>query len=447
MTESVRLSSLVVYNSTFGPKEGEEEKKILYYFPEDETINRKVNNVGLCEALVQFTRTMSPGNACEYLHTQNHHYLFYEAEENFWIVMALGNPVVTNQAGKKETKEHVINDAVYHAILKDIYQRFRFLHGTFLHIYELFKVDGLKAKFNIFFHELFPVLNLSDCDLLQLFNGLSFCNLEKSSVLAFQSFINSVEDRYKNVKHSLILCDRHLILTNLSKQDSQIMIGLLREKLHLDLPFSKRFKAVAKNLTTYQLNHGRFISNLFDGTENTVFVSTRANQMEQMHILVYQAFSITTCFLLDYLDTSLIELCKALDQLIGPQLVNLAKEIPTNFHSKVENLDAHMKHVFFNRETLAIDTSCHSTYSGKTSSTVPKEIMHVLSDIAGHNLSNRHQDEEIINKVHNDHWVATKKTNQKELYVVVNSKNANLININDDIRKMSFHFDNICFSD
>ena len=445
MSESIRLSSLVVYNTTLGPKEGEEEKKLLYYYPEDEALHRKVNNVGLCQALVQFTQTMSPGEACDSLHTQNQHYLFHEPEENFWMVFALANPVHVNSAGKSEIKEHTINDAVYHAILKDIYKRFRFLHGTFFHILEFFDVEDLKSKLEIFFCELIPVLHLSKCDLLQMFNGLVYCSVNKPTTLAFQSFINSVQDKYKNIKYSLILSDSNLVLTNLSKQDSQILISLLKEKLHLHLPFSKRPKAISKNATLYQFNHGKFVSNLFTGTDNMVFVSTRTGCIEQMHILVYQAFNISTCFLLDYLDASLVELSKSLDLLIGPLLVNLAKKLPTSSPNNTDNLDPHIKHVFFNQETLAVESSCHGTSASGCS--IPSDIMHVVNDIAGQRPSERHQDEEIINKVQNDHWVASKKTNQKELYVVVNSKNANLIAINDDVRKMSHHFDNICFSD
>lgn len=34
----------------------QEEKKILFYHPSDVEKNEKIRNVGLCEAIVQFTR-------------------------------------------------------------------------------------------------------------------------------------------------------------------------------------------------------------------------------------------------------------------------------------------------------------------------------------------------------------------------------------------------------
>ena len=447
MSQAICLSSFVVYNSTLGPKEGEEEKKLLYYYPDTETLNARINNVGLCEALVQFTRNLSPENSCEFLHTQNRHYLFHEPEEDFWMVMSLSNPTKTAASGKIETKEHAINDSVYQAVLRDVYKRFRLLHGTFLHIFTHLKVDGLKAKLNIFFNDLLPVLKLSNCDLLQIFNGVSYCKIEKSSVLSFESFMNSVQEKFDNIKHTLILNDQSLVLTNLPKEDSQILISLLKEKLFLDLPFAKRSKAVAKDATVLQLSHGRVVSGLFSDPSNAVFISTKNNAMEQMHLLIYQAFTVTACFLLDYVDGFLLDVCKALDPVIGPQIVKLAKELPVGPRSGADPLDPHVKHVFFNHETLAIETTCHVPYGGKATRAAPTEIFSVFNDVAAEKQATRYFDEEIINKVQNDYWVATKKTNQKELYVVVNSKNANLIGVNEDIRKMSCHFDNLCFSD
>uniref|UniRef100_A0A2K5KPY5 CCZ1/INTU/HSP4 first Longin domain-containing protein n=1 Tax=Cercocebus atys TaxID=9531 RepID=A0A2K5KPY5_CERAT len=50
------LLSFFIYNPRFGPREGEEENKILFYHPNEVEKNEKIRNVGLCEAIVQFTR-------------------------------------------------------------------------------------------------------------------------------------------------------------------------------------------------------------------------------------------------------------------------------------------------------------------------------------------------------------------------------------------------------
>lgn len=81
------LLSFFIYNPKLGPKEGEEEKKILFYHPNEVEKNEKIRNVGLCEAIVQFTRTFSPTKPAKSLHTQKNRQFFHEPEENFWMVM------------------------------------------------------------------------------------------------------------------------------------------------------------------------------------------------------------------------------------------------------------------------------------------------------------------------------------------------------------------------
>ncbi len=65
----------------------QEHLKILHYLPEDENPNRKIRNVGLSEAMVNFTKTFSVDKPCEVVHTQRKRQVFYEAEPNIWMIM------------------------------------------------------------------------------------------------------------------------------------------------------------------------------------------------------------------------------------------------------------------------------------------------------------------------------------------------------------------------
>ena len=47
-----KLQRFYVFNSSWGLREGEEDKKIVYFYPEDE--EQKSNHVGLIEGLVKF---------------------------------------------------------------------------------------------------------------------------------------------------------------------------------------------------------------------------------------------------------------------------------------------------------------------------------------------------------------------------------------------------------
>lgn len=51
---NIELQNFFVFNSTLGSKEGEEGKKILYYYPISDNVDKQVKNVGLVEGIIQF---------------------------------------------------------------------------------------------------------------------------------------------------------------------------------------------------------------------------------------------------------------------------------------------------------------------------------------------------------------------------------------------------------
>ena len=59
----------------------------MYYRPEEEISDRKVRNIGLCEAMVNFTKTFAGDRSCEVVHTQRLRQVFFEPEEGTWMVM------------------------------------------------------------------------------------------------------------------------------------------------------------------------------------------------------------------------------------------------------------------------------------------------------------------------------------------------------------------------
>ena len=112
------LSHFFVYNPLFGPTEETEQLKLLFHYPSDLPMDHKLKNVGLSEALVNFSRyarpacgvpslslfpsnslcllrhaavgrcrTFSPDRPCEVVHTVKRRMVFYNPEPNYWMVM------------------------------------------------------------------------------------------------------------------------------------------------------------------------------------------------------------------------------------------------------------------------------------------------------------------------------------------------------------------------
>ncbi|XP_011858296.1 PREDICTED: vacuolar fusion protein CCZ1 homolog [Vollenhovia emeryi] len=55
----ITLEHFYIFNGTYAKKEGEEEKKILYYYPEKD-LDVQIKNIGLSEAIIKFTEYASP---------------------------------------------------------------------------------------------------------------------------------------------------------------------------------------------------------------------------------------------------------------------------------------------------------------------------------------------------------------------------------------------------
>ena len=124
---SISLSNFFIFNSTYGPREGQENQKILFYHPPDVDIDTKIKNVGLCEAICKFTGTFSD-KPCQALHTQKTRQLFYQPEKEFWMIMTINIPsVLKTKEGQPYSEYHDddVQDPVYEAVMVQAHQMFK----------------------------------------------------------------------------------------------------------------------------------------------------------------------------------------------------------------------------------------------------------------------------------------------------------------------------------
>ncbi len=59
-----RLARFIVFNSSLGPKEGEDEKRIVFYHPKDDDVKTKCTSLGFAEACTSFAGIFFPGEDC-----------------------------------------------------------------------------------------------------------------------------------------------------------------------------------------------------------------------------------------------------------------------------------------------------------------------------------------------------------------------------------------------
>ncbi|XP_062508290.1 vacuolar fusion protein CCZ1 homolog [Corticium candelabrum] len=460
------LVNFFVYNSTFGPKEGQEHEKVLFYMPDKETLDNKIRNIGLCEAMVQFTRKFSPHRPCEAVHTQKRKQLLFQAEPEYWMVMTVSLPGF--EARTKDDKpvveyrEEEVQDAVYTAVLKHTYKMFRLFNSTFERIFDRQGKEGLKHRLAHFFLRYVNTIRLPQLDLLDIYQGIQFLPLDKQSFLKIQSFVNLVEQTFSQIKYTAFLYTDQLVWSGLEQEDMRVLYKYLTTSL-FPLHFSdmETFASGMNPPPSRQAGRdssagppphpGWFMVGPRDLRDpkapiNTakIFVNTET-EMEELHLIVYHATSATVCFMVTSSIMLTYDFCKTLDGFVGPQLGSLGKMISDQLSKRIMSSDVQYRFIYFNHMNLAQKSTVH--LKRPPSLGISHYSMRLICDISA-DFSRSEEDGETIMKTAGDYWVVAKRSDQREFYIILHNKSANLIEVNEEVKRMcAMHFNNIFFLD
>nr|XP_039273390.1 vacuolar fusion protein CCZ1 homolog [Styela clava] len=441
---TAKLSSFLIYNPTYGPKEGQEHLKVLFYYPESEHPDVKINKVGLCEALIQFAKTYSPSKPCETLHTQKHKQVFYEAEENFWFVMTVSNPWKETMRDGKPVREYFeenIRSVVLKSVLEQAYFMFKLFMGTIENIVANEDIEHLKNKLQDFYLKYLPDINIHHCDILNVHNGIDYFPLQKSTYLKIQSFINSIKSNFPSIQHVMALYADKLIWSDLQKTDSRYLYSYLVNKL---LPTSSEFEnSVISNYLTRDGSYGRFLAGVryyehsTDRHTTTVYITSTSMKGEKLFMVTYQVLNISMTLLFEGETPPSVDTFRKLDSFMGKALIDLSTEMEVvPMKNSYDSNDTAYKYIYFNQESLLVKSSCHyRDNNGFMKCSMSKDVMRVVLTMCQEFLS-KTSEVEVITKASMDYWIVGKKTEQHECYIVVNRKDANLIDVNDDVRKI-----------
>ncbi|XP_064640099.1 vacuolar fusion protein CCZ1 homolog [Lineus longissimus] len=455
------LVNFFIYNAEYGPKEGEEHKKILYYYPSDTDIDTKIKDVGLCEAIVKFTETFSE-KPCHSIHSQKKRQLFFSPEKDFWMIMTVSIPFTTKvRDGQTYTDYHEedIQDSIYNLVLEQSYKMFKLFMGPFTGILEKGSVQTLKQRFDHFYSRYLLTLKLNCCDILDVFNGIHFLPLDKNSYLQIQCFINLLEANFSQVKYTAFLYSDQLVWSGLEQEDMRIMYrylttSLFPSYLEQELQGSQTPPVSSRQAGGVSLHYGKFITgppNLVDtanlGKVPRVFIKSDAD-IEECHLVVYRALSATVCLLVDSTFQLTFDFFKKIDSFLGPNLSSLASDISEQYSKRQASAnETQYKYIYFNHMNLAQKTTVHAEGRKSANITIPNDTIKLLNDINA-DLTKKGEDGETIIKTCSDCWVVGKKSDQREFYVVINQRNANLIEINEEVKKLCANsFSNIFFLD
>ncbi|CAG5132726.1 unnamed protein product [Candidula unifasciata] len=453
---SVALLNFFVFNTEYGPKEGEEHKKILYFYPPEVDLDTKIKRIGLSEAVVKFADTFSD-KPCQSLHTQKARQVFFEPEPCFWMVMMASIPYKEKLKDGQvvtEYRDDYVQDSILESVLKQAYKMFKIFNGTFTTILMRAngEVESLKQRLDHFYSKYLLTLKLPQADILDVFNGIHFLPLDKNTYLRIQCFINSLEATFPFVKYTAFLYNEKLVWSGLEQEDMRIMYKYLTTSLFP--AYMEQELQGTQNRPPSGIGHyGKFMTGPPDlsndrnmGKLPRVFVNTEEID-EECYLMVYTALSATICMLVNVKSPLNVPLCRKLDTFLGPKMTKLATDISEQYSKRVAALnttDPVFKYVYFNHMNLAQQTTVHIDLQKRSGVNIPPDILRLLGDINA-DLSRGNEDGETVVKTNSDYWVVGKKSDQREFYVVINQRNANLIEINEEVKRLCTTYLNSIF--
>lgn len=458
------LHNFFIFNSLFGPKEGEEEKKILFFYPDSTDIDTKIRAVGLCEALLKFTDTFNPDKNCHAVHTQKTRQIYHQPEPDFWLVMTV---TVPNQQKSKDGHTFIeyyseeVQDHVLQSILKMSYRMFRLFMGTFTDI--LLKnqndYENFKKRLSHFFKKYLQSLRLSHADLLDVFQGMLFLPLERHAFLKIKCFVNLVEATFSQIKYTCFLYNDQVVWSGLEQDDMQVLYKYLTTTMipnYLEIEGPGRSNSPSRppvgSNSSSAGNYARFMigpSSWADSNniQRVPKVYIYSPSMEACYLIVYRCLSATVCLLVDVNFQLSANFFKQIDLAMGPQLTSLATEIAEQYSKAalMTNSDSNARYLYmyFNHMNLAQKSTIHPDAKKTGNVSISQENMKLLADF-NLDLSKLDDSGEIIGKTLSDCWVVGKLSDKREFYVILPQKNASIVEVSDELKKLNAaHFQSI----
>ncbi|KAH8234718.1 hypothetical protein KR032_002294 [Drosophila birchii] len=465
----VTLRSLYVFNSSFGEREGEEHKKILFYHPNDIELNTKIKDVGLSEAIIRFTGTFTCEDDCQALHTQKTTQLFYQPEPGYWMVMVLNVPKEVRLKEGVEVNEYrgaEISDRIYRAILRQCYRMFRLQHGTFAaHGTEASDAEKRREMLSqalLGFYEKYLSQDLKDlahCDIIDMLHSIQYMPLDKSLFLRAQNF-GMLPETFPAIKQTVmlyqeqILCGGKLQPEDLYSLHSYIVQNVLKvEASSSTLAVSPSLK---RSISETQVPG--FVRQLDEGDEETpelelplkVYVNVE-KQTKTYYLLIYRALHLTLCLFLDADQPApKQELYDELNAYLCGQLTSLARDIAIELNKEAvgsaggqentngsNSVETAAKYLFINEQSLQHHTNMQRHHLPQG---IPRNVLSIIADLANSSGKLDNLDsapaEELQVKTTNDYWIVKRRCNYRQYYVILCNSKFTLLDVTQEARRI-----------
>ncbi|CAF0794211.1 unnamed protein product [Adineta ricciae] len=437
-SSKISLVDYFIYCPLFCRKEGQEEQKILYYHPSTRELDRKIRTIGYCEGLVKFTETFTCEQSCESIHFQKSRLLFYLVENDIGFAMTLHVPVVEQKKDDKCFLEYLderINDRVMLPILKMSYRYFALQYGTISALIQRTSVENarnvLKEYFDKFIEcHLHRMIHHATFD--SSFFGIHFISLDKQIYLKFQAVLRRWELQFASLNETVFIYRNQLVWSGLNQDDTTLIYSFFR------LYYWPHLK-IMPHTSTIQYLSVDSCANQFNSSTNVTSQKFYLGSFSFSYSVLVLHYDSFTSFCIFHNDNDLLdnEKTSTATHLFRQDLEIILPSFYGYLQRKHPIPDVAVKNAYYNKVNMAHSATInwHKDLSNPMSS-----VMNTLAE----DLQWFHPSGEIMVKRENDPWIIAKRSDRRELLVMINQKGANLKQIRGNVKAF---FNGIFFFD
>ncbi|KAI9495509.1 hypothetical protein BDB00DRAFT_813625 [Zychaea mexicana] len=227
------LSYFCVYNPSLAQSEENTKDQILYYTAKKVVpADVKMKQVGLAQALVNFSSAFSPSHSAQNVHSQKNRLVFLQPEPGFWLHMCIELSVLRKQVKDQKGKEKLVteyldsqlNDRAIESVLKLGYEQFKLLNGTMTSILDILDRRVLMHRIEEFFSEWIWQWDFDRLDRMVfsgVFNGVPTIRYNEDELEPMRKLDQALQDEYE-VAHIMVLDEDQLVY----RSDSLSMVDV-----------------------------------------------------------------------------------------------------------------------------------------------------------------------------------------------------------------------------
>ncbi|XP_040579610.1 vacuolar fusion protein CCZ1 homolog [Lepeophtheirus salmonis] len=444
----MRILRFFLFNTELKCREGEEYKKIIYYWSRDiEAIDTQCRFIGLMEGVIRFGSVFSQTSLIKCLSTQKTRTVFFSPEPHITIVMTVSVPckVVPSKKNLLEFRSENMDINTYRSVLTRSYNMFQFFNGP--------NISSDSKCISHFFQQLIPSINIPSSGIFDLLPSIRFLTLGSSSFLKVTTLVNKIENMLEQHIHSVtFIHEEKIVWSSLQQEHLILLYNYLKTSV-----LSRETKDSKTNLQNpFQGHCGSFIvgqSGIESNSSSIPFIQLESNEYQLLVYGALQSLVVLTIFPLDKND--LQNVLKELDSFLGPSLTTLSADLCDVF-GKVEDQSLCADPDIFENRFLYYNASNRALKStiiphARDQPLHCKVMCDLFSDIQkisnSVRIGNEHFFLELDVKSSNNQWVVGRKSGDR-LFFVTTDRNSNLIELSDNVEKIvNDEFKNICLLD